>query len=159
GEMPDGWTRVDATTATYTVTLLRASCEHVSPVAPTITEAECVDGALTEPTLDLPTSGGGITYSVDVDPPYAAGQTVVGTATLDETGVAWSAELPEGWFRVNALTATFSVTFAEVPCPPPTTAPETTEPSVVTTAPQTTAPETTEPATTAPETTTPESTA
>ncbi len=50
---------------------------------------------MTTPTTDE------ITYAADppIDPevPYAPGQTVTVTATLDETGVAWPDPLPDGW--------------------------------------------------------------
>ena len=35
---------VDATTATFTVELVGATCAEVTPVAPTVDQAECVDG-------------------------------------------------------------------------------------------------------------------
>ena len=42
-----------------------------------------------------------ITYSVDQEPPYAPGQSVVVTATLEGTGVAWPDRLPEGWTETS----------------------------------------------------------
>ena len=50
-------------------------------MAPTNHAAECVNGALTPPTLTLAETDG-ISYSVDADPPYAPGQSVEVTATL-----------------------------------------------------------------------------
>ncbi len=49
-----------------------------------------------------------------------AGQTVVVTATLDETGVAWPDPLPAGWSPGDPATtkATYEVTFADVACTP-----------------------------------------
>ena len=73
-------------------------------MAPTNHSAECVDGALTPPTLTLAETDG-ITYSVDADPPYAPGQTVVVTATLEDAGVAWPDQLPPGWTATSDTTA------------------------------------------------------
>ena len=43
--MPAGWTRGRRpTTATFTVELLGASCDEVTPVAPTVTQALCRGG-------------------------------------------------------------------------------------------------------------------
>jgi hypothetical protein len=113
--LPDGWTQVDLVTATYTVELVAASCAEVVPVVPDNHPAECVDGVLTPPTLTLPETDG-ITYTVNADPPYAAGQTVIVTATLDGEGVSWPAELPEEWVQTSATTATYMHTFADVSC-------------------------------------------
>ena len=88
-------------------------------MAPTLDQAECVDGALTEPTLTLPTTDG-ITTWRDPEGPYAPGDTVVVTATLDPTGVGWPATLPTGWIETSATTATYTVTFADVTCTPVT---------------------------------------
>ena len=88
GELPDDWTEESPTEATFTVELVGTTCDEVTPVAPTNHAAQCVDGALTPPTLTLAETDG-ISYSVDADPPYAPGQTVEVTATLDDEGVAW----------------------------------------------------------------------
>jgi hypothetical protein len=117
--LPDGWTQVDLVTATFTVELVGTTCDEVTPVAPAVDEAECVDGALTEPTLTLPETDG-INYTTDADPPYAPGQTVVVTATLDPAGVGWPDELPPGWTETSSSTATYTVTFADVDCAPAT---------------------------------------
>jgi hypothetical protein len=85
------------------------------PVVPDNHPAECVDGVLTPPVLTLPETEG-ITYSVSADPPYAAGQTVVVTATLAGEGVSWPAELPEEWVQTSPTTATYTHTFADVSC-------------------------------------------
>src|SRR5680860_973075 len=95
------------------VTFDDATCDEVNPVAPTLVEAQCVDGALTTPTLTLAITDG-ITYSVDVDPPYAPGEVVVVTATLDASGVGWPDLLPPGWTELTETTASFTVTFDEV---------------------------------------------
>ena len=63
GQLPDGWTQVDPATATWTVTLpAESSCEQVTPVAPTVTQAVCVGGVVTAPTLTLATTTA-ITYA------------------------------------------------------------------------------------------------
>jgi LPXTG-motif cell wall-anchored protein len=117
--LPDGWTLVDSVTATFTVELAASSCQIVTPALPAIDEAECVDGALTEPTLTI-TPTAGIRYSTDAPTPYAPGQTVVVTAALESTGVAWPTTLPDGWTWASPSTATYTVTFADVSCPPAT---------------------------------------
>ena len=60
-----------ATTATFTVTLNAASCEVVTPVAPT-RRGGVSGGVLEPPTLVLAETDG-ITYSADPEGPYAAG--------------------------------------------------------------------------------------
>ena len=49
---------------------------------------------------------------------HTAGETVVVTATLDDAGVGWPDPLPDGWTEVDATTATYEVTFADVACTP-----------------------------------------
>ncbi len=117
GQMPEGWTRVDNLTATYVVELIGTTCDEVTPVAPTNHAAQCVDGALTPPTLTLAETDG-ITYTADPEGPYAPGDTVEVTATLEDAGVAWPAELPPGWTATSATTATYTHTFDDVTCTP-----------------------------------------
>ena len=118
GQMPAGWTRGQSpTTATFTVELVGTTCDEVTPVAPTNHAAQCVDGALTPPTLTLAETDG-ISYSVDEDPPYAPGQTVEVTATLEDDGVAWPDQLPPGWTATSDTTATYTHTFDDVTCTP-----------------------------------------
>ena len=62
------------------------------------------------PTLTLAETDG-ITYSVDTEPPYAPGQTVVVTATLEAAGVG-GRTLPRGGSDASATTATWTVLFA-----------------------------------------------
>ena len=52
-----------------------------------MTQAVCVNGVVTPPTLTLPEKTDGITYTVDQDPPYAPGQTVVVTAGSEASGI------------------------------------------------------------------------
>ena len=110
------WQRVDADTATWTVTLKTSSCARVTPVAPTVVEAVCVNGVVTVPTLTLPSTTG-ITYTVDDDPPYEQGGSVTVTATLDPAGVGWPDDLGD-WVRVSATVATLLVEFDAVACSP-----------------------------------------
>jgi hypothetical protein len=84
-----------------------------------VDEAECVDGALTRPTITVPDTPG-ITYSYNPPSPWTQGQTVVVTAKLADSGVAWDLPLPEGWVYVDPVTATYTVTFAQVSCTPAT---------------------------------------
>ena len=117
GQMPSGWTEANSTTATYSVTLAAASCTSVTPSAPRLTQATCVNGTLVPPSLALvPTDG--ITYTVAPAGPYSPGQQVVVTATLNGSGVAWPDPLPTGWVRVSSTTATYTVTFLVVACVP-----------------------------------------
>ncbi len=110
------WVRVDADTAEWTATLALASCDAVTPVAPSVVEAVCVNGVVTVPTLTLPSTTG-ITYTVDDDPPYEQGQSVTVTATLDPAGVGWPDDLGD-WVRVSATVATLLVEFDAVACSP-----------------------------------------
>ena len=114
--LPAGWTEVTPTTATFQITLTAATCDDVVPVAPALVQAVCVGGDVTEPTLTLPATDG-ITYTTGAAPPYAAGQTVVVTATLNE-GFALPDALPAGWNATSATTATYRVTFAAASCVP-----------------------------------------
>ena len=118
GSVTAPWTKINASTATMTVTLLATSCTRLAPVAPTVAEAICRGGVVEPPTLLLSRTDG-ITYTTDdADGVYAPGQRVVVTATLAATGVAWPAELPLGWTRTSPTVATYSVTFADKACTP-----------------------------------------
>jgi large repetitive protein len=116
-QMPPGWTRVDATTATFTVQLVGTSCDKVMPVAPALTQAVCVGGVVSAASLTLADTDG-ISYTVDPPAPYIAGQSVTMTATLRPAGVGWPATLPPGWARTSPTTATLTVTFDTVACTP-----------------------------------------
>ena len=118
GNVDDGWTWVNATTATFAVTLTAASCDVVTPVAPTFTQAECVGGVLQPPTLTLADTDG-ITYTADPDGPYLLlPQLVTVTATLDDAGVAWPDPLEGGWTETGPTTATYPVMFVFKACTP-----------------------------------------
>ena len=47
--LPSGWTRVSNTVATYQVVFVAFACTPVAPVAPTVMQATCVNGAVTAP--------------------------------------------------------------------------------------------------------------
>ena len=67
GVLPEGWTRVDETTATFTAVKDQPVCQakKVVPVAPTVSASVCRVGstAPSEPEVTLPTTEG-ITYAV-----------------------------------------------------------------------------------------------
>ena len=67
GTIGGDWQRVDATTATLELTLPAAGCDEVTPVAPSLHQAECAGGVVTVPTLTLMETQG-ITYAVDAKP-------------------------------------------------------------------------------------------
>ena len=109
------WTRVSATVATLTVTFKPMTCIPVSPVAPDVTPAACRDGAVQPPRVGLPTTTG-IVYSID---PADLGNgtaavTVTVTATVQDNH-GWGT-ITSPWSRVNATTATLTVTLAAGSC-------------------------------------------
>ena len=96
GNVDDGVDVVNATTATFAVTLTAASCNVVTPVAPTLTEAECVGGELQPPTLSWPTPTGSPTRPIPIRPYRLLPQVVTVTATLDDAGVGLGRPVAEG---------------------------------------------------------------
>ena len=91
------------------------ACIPVSPVEPTVTQASCVDGVVTVPTVVLATGPTGVSYVVDPAGPYDAhgAHTVTVTATLAD-GYAWG-QLTPGWLpagRMRRRQATFTVDLA-----------------------------------------------
>ncbi|MGB3305180.1 MAG: hypothetical protein WBA63_03280 [Thermomicrobiales bacterium] len=119
-EMPAGWTRIDSATATFTVHLSRVLCAPVTPVAPDVTQATCSLGTITAPVV-TPAKTTGIVYSFD-EKDVVNGGTVVITATV-QNGYAWASPLPEGWTRVDAATATYTVKLDTAKCETPVTPP------------------------------------
>jgi hypothetical protein len=91
--------------------------ECPNPVDPTVGQSTCVNNAPTAPTLTLATTPG-ITYTVSAQGPYSPGQSVVVTATWGENANQ-PANLPAGWTKTSATTATFPVTFSSPNCTPP----------------------------------------
>ena len=63
------WVQVDPSTATFDGDVDAASCDEVTPAAPTVTQAVCRNGVFEPPTLTLPTTDG-ITYAADPAGPY-----------------------------------------------------------------------------------------
>ncbi len=117
GDMPDGWTMVNSTTATYTVELADVQCTVGLPVDPVVLAPTCVDGEAVNPSITLPESNDFVyTMSGDVVP----GGTVVVTATVTD-GYAWESTELEGWTFVDAETATYTVTFEDLNCELPAT--------------------------------------
>jgi len=129
GDAP-GWVPVEAnagirafaqvagpTALQLTLQLPDFTCSDI-PVAPTVTDAFCVDGSVAAPTVTLATTPN-ITYTMSGD--VVPGGTVTVTATLDPTRVWGSTDVP-GWTFVDDLTATYTISFAEVDpetCVPP----------------------------------------
>ena len=107
--LPDGWTEVDSTTATYTVTFGFAVCNSVAPVRPTVVRATCVNGEVTVPTVTPPRLTN-LTYTLDPPAPYDPGTEdyqVIVTATLGD-GQNWGT-MPPGWVETSPTTAVYVV--------------------------------------------------
>ena len=68
------------------------ACTPVVPVAPTVTQASCVNGVVTVPTVVLATTPPGVSYVADPQPPYdgTVDTSVTVTATLAD-GFEWAA--------------------------------------------------------------------
>ena len=118
---PAGWTFVNATTETFTVTLddapdCTAPASGVTPTAPTLTEPSCVGdpSQLVPPSLTLPSGPSGVTYSASVAGPYAGGQSVTITATADATHT-FSSPGMNGWTFVDSQHETLLVAFDASP--------------------------------------------
>jgi hypothetical protein len=113
---PAGWTFVNATHETFNVVFDAApDCKAaVSPVAPTVTQSKCVaSGSPSDPTL-VPATTTGISYSVNPAAPYAAGESVIVTAT---TGSDYKFVPPAGggWTYVDSSHETYQVVFDTAP--------------------------------------------
>jgi hypothetical protein len=123
-EMPDGWLLFPEypDSAEYEVKFEDVPCaphnDPVVPELPVVTQAECVDGELTEPTVTLPENGEGITYKLverASDP----------ESTLDVSAkLSWSyfwddeEKFPEGWHWSDVDVAWYDVKFDDVSCEP-----------------------------------------
>ena len=115
--LPDGWTETSDTTATFTVILPAVACMPVQPVAPTVTQASCVDGVVTVPTVVLATTPQGVSYVADPQPPY--------DGTVDYAGddhgdvgrrVRMGQRCPIGWDETDPATAMFVVELQGTTC-------------------------------------------
>ncbi len=136
--LPDGYTLVDAVTATYSITLTLADCQVpptvVSPDIPVLVPATCgVDdaGNVAEPTLEIPTTEG-VTYSeVTVSPANSVKLSLTAIANGGYTFVG--ATLPEGWTLVSSSEAVYEIVADTLDCPTPepteTPAPGTPDPT------------------------------
>ncbi|WP_461638537.1 choice-of-anchor A family protein, partial [Leucobacter sp. BZR 635] len=114
-----GWALAhDALSATFEITLADVACDQpVTPVAPTVTQAECTaDGSATAPSLALADTAG-ISYATTGD--VEAGGTVTVTATAGEGSFLTAAD---GWTLADdKQTATLEIEFADVACDQPVT--------------------------------------
>src|SRR6185436_1494181 len=73
GQVSAPWVRVDADTAELTVELVAASCDEVTPAAPSVTQALCRGGVVGDAAVTVgPTDD--ITYTFSASPAYAEGQ-------------------------------------------------------------------------------------
>jgi hypothetical protein len=120
GALPNGWTSISDTVATYLATQSDPECVvDVSPVAPGITQSTCAASGTSAaaPTLTVVETPN-ISYALPLGP-YAAPSTVIVTATAASGYEFTSAGLPAGWSLVGsdsiAATATYSVDFAAAP--------------------------------------------
>ena len=134
GTMPEGWTRVDATTATYTVTKDQPVCQatEVPPVSPKVEPGVCVPGTdkPAQPTVELPTTPH-LTYGEPKIEVSGKKATITVTATPEQGYAVKKADLPEGWKLNDDGTATYTsesdlpdcATPAPSPTPTPTPTP------------------------------------
>ena len=110
--LPEGWVKVNATTATWSDTLTLNTCSTAIPVDPTVKAGSCIDGVYTAPTVKAASGPAGITYSVTG--PDATGIYSV-TATLGSTYVFGT--VPDGWTpSEDGRSATFDGTVALNKC-------------------------------------------
>jgi hypothetical protein len=112
-----GWTlSTDGTQASRTVNFPLVECRVGAPIAPTVTQAECIGGVLTQPTLSI-ASNGDIVYTYDQANVINGGNVLI-TATV-RGDYAW-ADYLNGWTRISDTEATLLVEFDLVSCAPAT---------------------------------------
>jgi hypothetical protein len=121
-EMPDGWRAYSSGEgAVYEVRFEDVPCaphnDPIVPEVPVVTQAECVDGELTEPTVTVPENREGVTYELREYENAPEFRVLAKTAwsysfTLDDD------ELPEGWVVSEPDIAWYDVKFDEVSCEP-----------------------------------------
>ena len=84
--IPAGWAIVDPGTATFAVTIPASPpCPEMTPVAPTVTEPQCIGGVLTAPMIVLAATEG-LTYVAEPSGLYAPGDTVTVTGDNHRSG-------------------------------------------------------------------------
>jgi hypothetical protein len=131
-EMPDGWVAYPSGEgASYDVMFEDVPCaphhDPIVPELPVVTQAECVDGELTEPTVTVPENSEGVTYELRELRKYENSPDVRVHAKA-----SWSyrfafdneAQIPEGWEIADTDIAWYDVTFDEVSCEPGAGQPE-----------------------------------
>lgn len=107
------WTFESDSVATYQITFEQPVCSTiVTPITPTVTQAVCVDGATSDPTLTLAVTDG-ITYSITGI--VAAGETVTVTAT---PGAAYVLGAADGWTQADDGTSSIEVVLEPGDCSP-----------------------------------------
>ena len=137
-ELPDGWTWVSPTEATFDITLeALPPCPTIELEAPDVVQAECVDGEATEPSIQ-PVETEGVEYEVDPSGPWTQGELVTVTATITDPEAGWADPPADGWNVAGPATATYEVTFEVIECAAAsstTTSPSTTAASATTVGP------------------------
>jgi hypothetical protein len=120
-EMPEGWHVYNSEAAGYEVKFEDVPCaphnDPVVPELPVVTQAECVDGELTEPTVTLPENGEGITYKLHKDVDSGS---IIDVSAVLSWSYFWADEekFPEGWAWADVDVARYDVKFDEVSCEP-----------------------------------------
>ena len=117
GTLTDPWVRVDDTTATFTVTLARTSCDEVTPVAPALSQAVCAGGVVSRPTLTLADTDG-ITYAVDPEGPYRRWAVGDGDRDIAARGRRVAGSVARRLDQESNTRATYELTFDDVSCIP-----------------------------------------
>ncbi len=109
--LPEGWTLVSPTQATFAVTLPAAPlCGAIVPEDPAVVPEDCTD-CPTGPSIE-PAETDGLVYEVSPAGPWSPGQTVTVFARLVGAASGFREPLPAGWTAVDSSTATFEVTIA-----------------------------------------------
>jgi hypothetical protein len=119
-EMPDGWRAYSSGGgAVYDVKFEDVPCaphhDRIVPEVPVVTQAKCVDGELTEPTVTLPENSEGVTYTLHED--GDSGTRVLAKASWSYR-FADEDKFPEGWLWSDLDVAWYDVKFDDVPCEP-----------------------------------------
>ena len=89
------------------------ACTPVVPAAPGVVQATCTAGAVRPPTVTLPATAGIVYTIVPANLGNGSADVVVTVTATVTDGSGWG-QLPEGWTRVDAATATWTVTLPEV---------------------------------------------